>query len=302
MHYWYNFKLPGILKKYNVSSFISETAVCSIRTPVPQCLLIRDLGIFSKKKSIEEYASYVRRFFSKFVQTAAAVLVTEPAMIPTLADKYPSITNKISSTRYGLPAAYRQVEPEEHISLLDEFAGGYEFFLTECSASSKQGMVALLKAYSLFKKRLKSGIRLVILLRGVTAEECVPDFKNYKYRGEVKFVPHGSDEKTALLFSAAYAFICFSGESTLENAGLYAMKAHVPVITSDNPGSRAIFGNAAIFSTPDEKTMADNLMLLYKDESLRNENIKKGILLTSRYSWEHMSGLIWQTILNISRD
>jgi glycosyltransferase involved in cell wall biosynthesis len=302
MHYWYNFKLPGILKKYNVSSFTSETAVCSTRTMVPQCLFIRDLGIFSKKKSVEEYASYVRRFFSKFVKTAAAILVTEPHMIPTLAGKYPLITNKISSTRYGLPGAYRPVEPEEHISLLEEFAGGYEFFLSECTASTKQGMLALLKAYSLFKKRLKSGIRLVILLRGVTVEECVPDFKNYKYRGEVNFVRHRTDEKTALLFAAAYAFICFSGETTMENSGLYAMQSHVPVIAPDNPGSRSIYGDAAIFTSPDEKTMADNLMLLYKDENRRKENIEKGILLSSGYNWEYTAGSIWQTILDISRD
>ncbi len=301
LHFWYNFKLPVILKKYNASCFVSELAVCSIRTRAPQCMVINDLAVL-ETKSPGEYASYTRRFFSKFLQTAAAVLLTEDHMIPKLLHKYPAIINKVSSVRYGLPAAYRQVEPEEHSSLLEEFAGGYEYFLAECSAHTKQGFLAVLKAYSLFKKRLKSGIRLVILLRGISAEDCIPDFKNYKYRNEVSFVPHQSAAKTALLFAAAYAFIYLSGEKARGNSGLCAMRSQVPVITKDNPGSRAIYGDAALFTEPDDKMIADNMMLLYKDETLRNECIKKGLAVATNYSWETTAALLWQTILNISRD
>ncbi len=302
MHYWYNFKLPALLKKYNVSAFISETGACSIRTVTPQAIFLSDLVMFGKKKSPGVFATYIKRFFPRFVQTAAAVIVPEEVMVTKLSARYPLISNKISSCRYGLPAAYRQVEPEEHTSLLEEFAGGYEYFLSECSVHTKQGMLAILKAYSLFKKRLKSGIRLVILLRGVTAESCIPDFKNYKYRGEVSFVNHRSDEHTALLFAAAYAFLCFPGETTIDNAGLFAMRAYVPVISADTTDNRLIYGEAALFSVPDEKGIADNMILLYKDENLRNEVIHKGSQLASSYTWNHAAGRVWQTILNIGRD
>jgi glycosyltransferase involved in cell wall biosynthesis len=301
LHYWYNFKLPAILKKYNVSCFVGEMPVCSLRTRVPQSFLISDLSILGKRAK-GEFAAYTRRFFSKFVQTAAAVLVTEDHLIPKLAKMYPVITGKVSAVGYGLPAAYRYVEPEEHPGLLEEFAGGYEYFLVECSPATKDDLVAVVKAYSLFKKRLKSGLRLVILLRGIAAEDCIPGFKNYKYRHEVFFVSHQSTEKTALLFSGAYAFVSLSGDATRQNAGLAAMRSQVPVITKENPGAREIYRDAALFTEGDEKTIADKMMWLYKDENGRKELIQKGIRLSAHYNWQTTAGLLWQTILNIIRD
>ncbi len=302
MHYWYNFKLPALLKKYNVSAFISETGACSMRAVIPQAIVIKDLVMLGNKKNPGVFATYIKRFFPRFVQSAATVIVTEEFMVTKLSGRYPPLSNKISSCRYGLPAAYRQVEPEEHTGLLDEFAGGYEYFLAECTVHTKHGMLTILKAYSLFKKRLKSGIRLVILLRGTTPGSCIPDFKNYKYRSEVSFVSHRSDDHTALLFAAAYAFLCFPGDTTFYNAGLFAMQAHVPVISSDNPDTRLIFGEAALFSAPDEKGIAANMMLIYKDENLRNEVINKGSQLVSSYTWHNTAERLWQTILSISRD
>src|ERR1700709_1229022 len=42
-YYFYNFKLPRLLNKYNVDYFVSAE-VCSLRTTVPQCLIVKDLS------------------------------------------------------------------------------------------------------------------------------------------------------------------------------------------------------------------------------------------------------------------
>ena len=42
--YWYDFKLPAVLKKYKADVFFSPDGFCSLRTAVPQCLVIHDLA------------------------------------------------------------------------------------------------------------------------------------------------------------------------------------------------------------------------------------------------------------------
>jgi hypothetical protein len=40
LHYWYQYKLPRLLTDCNAAVFISENSVCSLRTTVPQLLLV----------------------------------------------------------------------------------------------------------------------------------------------------------------------------------------------------------------------------------------------------------------------
>ena len=42
--WWYDVRVPGILKKYQADIFVSPDGHCSLNTKVPQCLLIHDLA------------------------------------------------------------------------------------------------------------------------------------------------------------------------------------------------------------------------------------------------------------------
>ena len=60
-------------------------------------------------------------------------------------------------------------------------------------------------------------------------------------------------------------------------AGLEAMRCDVPVITSADSSMQEIAGDAALYADANDHTdIADKMMLLYKDENLRNQLIEKG--------------------------
>jgi glycosyltransferase involved in cell wall biosynthesis len=303
MHYWYNFKLPAILKKYNVSAFITETAVACLRTKVPQCVFLKDISFLQgQKEATTEYSFYIKKFFSRFIHRAAAVLVSENFMMTNLLLKYPSSQQKILFAGHGLNELYQPIQPGTRESQLNRYTEGYEYFACECTVHNAQHLVTLLKAYSIFKKRLKSNMRLLFLLRGITKEACIKDFKNYKYRSEVVFLADQPEEAVASLVAAAFAFIQLPPRLISGSAGLNALQCGVPLLTFHEPGTEDLYGDAALYALKNEKSLADNMMLLYKDETAKKDYIKKGHTLAAGYNWPDTAHRVWQTILSISRD
>lgn len=303
LHYWYNFKLPGILKKMNAAVFLSESSVCSLRRSVPQCMVLQDISFLQKKKLLQhEHARYLKKFFDQFIRKTFWVITTENYIAQALVFKYPSLQSKISSVGHGLIETYQPLPWNIKEAEKNQHTQGNEFFFCECSALTQPNILFVLKAFSLFKKRLKSNMQLMLLLKNIPEANCVNDFKNYKYRQEVKFITHQSHKKTALHLAAAYACIYLPAISTTENTGLHAMQCGVPLITCNDQAAKSIYKDAALFTSMDEKMIAENMMMLYKDEALRNETIEKGKSIAGTYNWPAAAALLWQSILSSSKD
>jgi len=81
------------------------------------------------------------------------------------------------------------------------------------------------------------------------------------------------------------------------------MRCHVPVVTSINSSMQEIAADAALFANPTDHTdIADKMMLLYKDESLRNRLIQKGIERAKEFSWDKTAKLLWQALMKCNPD
>jgi len=181
--------------------------------------------------------------------------------------------------------------------LLENLTGGIEYFLCIGMPATRANVTTVLKAFSLFKKRLKSGLKLVLALQDVSLEECVKDFRLYKYRDDVIVITEYQQHTYPQLLAAAYAAIYMPSEITgYSERGLPAMQSATPVITINTPEHQSLYKDAALFSDADDKSIADNMMLLYKDEDLRSRCIQKGLELTKECTLPAMANRLWQTI------
>jgi hypothetical protein len=298
LHYWYNYKLPSLLKKYNATVFISQNSVVSLHLAIPQLMMITD-NFFLKKSPVKnEYRSYLKRYFSKFIKKAAALCVTKTFIKEQLFEQYPHIKDKTTNLLAGLKEEYRFINENEKNAILQKNTGGHEFFVAECSALTQPNMMALLKAFSIFKKRLKSGMQLVLL--NEYGENPIKDFHLYKYRQEVHILPYESDKNAAPILAAAYAGISLPTFMITGDWGLHCLKCHVPLITLLKEDAGLLYEDAVLYAGTDEKMIAENMMLLYKDEELRNSYIQKGAVLAGRYNGPNNDAGLWQTILKCS--
>jgi glycosyltransferase involved in cell wall biosynthesis len=96
----------------------------------------------------------------------------------------------------------------------------------------------------------------------------------YKYRDDVRLTGYLSTPVFARLLAGTYALVHTGAGRQLV---VEAMCCGVPLIVADTDVLRYICGNAALYTNPDNvEDVAEQLMLIYKDENLRHRQIALG--------------------------
>ncbi len=293
-HFWYNFKLPRLLNKYNADVFVSKDMVCSSRTNVPQCIILHDLSFLDKKiQSAKSDSSYLKKYLTAFVTKAKKIVATNSFIKDELIKKIPAADNKISTGYFGVSAIFKPGNYAEQESTKQTFTEGREYFLFHVTEATWPNIISMLKAFSAFKKWQKSNMQLVLLFNPSQKDKQIKDFATYKYRNEVKIINTEENETTALLTSAAYAVIYLPFFDISESVGIAALKSNSSLITTDNEFCKALYHDAAVYTVAHEKNISEKMMLLYKDEQLRNSLISKGNNLAAAYTWENTADQLW---------
>lgn len=96
-----------------------------------------------------------------------------------------------------------------------------------------------------------------------------------------------ADEDLAALYSAALAFVYPSLYEGFGLPPLEAMQCGTPVISSNKSSLPEVVDDAGLLVEPtDENAIADAMLQLYTDKSLRNTLSKKATLQAQKFSWK----------------
>lgn len=297
--YWHRFKLPKQLKKHAADIFISDAGAFCAGASIPQLAWIEDISFIDKKQSNgSPYSSFLRRYFPQFLKNGARLIVPQPFLKTALDKKFPSGVSKISCLPTGLSEDYTPMDEDDRQTFLQILTGGTEYFICEADQYSAAFLTTALKAFSLFKKRQKSSMKLLIVTHGIQADQHVKDLHLYKYRADLVVKPFSNSREHAQLLGAAYAGIYVPGKlDKINNIGLQVLKAGIPLIVSDLPANHELFDDAVLYADPDEKAIADHMMELYKNEEKRKNLVTLGLQHARAYNWEDCVDELWQTIL-----
>ena len=101
------------------------------------------------------------------------------------------------------------------------------------------------------------------------------------------FVPN---EDLAILYKQAECLVFPSLSEGFGLPGLEAMAAGCPVVCSDIPVFKEVYGEAAVYFGPKEaRDMANKLELIIKNEKLKIKLREKGFEQAKKYSWRRMA-------------
>ncbi|RYD78401.1 MAG: hypothetical protein EOP53_11275 [Sphingobacteriales bacterium] len=297
LRYWCTIKMPALLKKYKASHFISETGAIGSRINIPQFIFLNSAAFLQKKPFIAQpYSKYLNKNFSEFIEKASGIFVAENFIADAVTKQYREAASKIRLVRHGLNAGFKPVNWEEKEQFLETFSDGTEYFIAECSVLTRQNILSLLKAFSLFKKRQKSSMKLALVLKELSLQDCIKDFHLYKYRSDVIVVPYTNEETYAKILAACYAAVYLPVQIIAGPGGIDALASGTALVTFKSTAAESIYKDAALYADLTEQSVADKMMLLYKDEALRKSIIEKGLQISSQYTWTLAANEVWQAL------
>lgn len=296
---WYDIKVPVLLRKYKADVFVSCDGFCSLGTKVPQCLVLHDLAFLHYPSFIpKSHLLYYKRYTPKMLAKAKVIATVSAFSKKDITSQYGTAADKINIVYSAAKEIFQPITNEEKQAARTKYTGGKEYFVYTGAIHPRKNLVNLLKAFSLFKKRQQSSMKLVLTGRlAWKYDSFVKNLKTYKYRDDVVMTGYVNEEEIRKLVGAAYTMVY---PSLFEGFGvpvLEAMQCDVPVITSLNSSMQEIANEAALYAEPESPAdIAEKMMLLYKDEKLRSQLIEKGRVVVKQYSWEKSAERLWQSI------
>jgi glycosyltransferase involved in cell wall biosynthesis len=279
--WWYHLRLPHELKKINADILIGTEAVFCPQAPCPQSVVLpngffhlpgRGLGRpnISPIKKAEHIAV--------FRQEAKEWLVQ--------GDRLP--TEKVSLIPVAVATHFAALPYEEMEAVRAQYTAGAAYFL--CTGISE--LTWVLKAFSRFRKRQKSSLRLVVLCP-TDARGMEQQLARYRFRQDVVLLHNLEAGDESRLYGAAYALIDGGAHSRIPL--IKALQCQVPLLTC--AANRLFLGEAGLYFDPEDSLqLSEQMMLVYKDENLRTRMIENGFPLAAQHSWENCTRSWWQCI------
>ena len=174
----------------------------------------------------------------------------------------------------GLPGPLSWPEAE---SIRTQYSAGKEYFLFTGDIDAPHRLIELLKAFSLFKKRQQSNMQLVIAGYSTAWTDGFEEkLLTYKYRADVIVLKDPEYAEIIRLAAAAYAMVYPANGPMLPLSLLMGVQGGTAVIASDIPINHEWTDAAEwIDNSRLEEGFAQAMMLLYKDESRKQQLLQK---------------------------
>lgn len=301
--------LPGIFKKekldllhvphFNVPILYRGKFVATIHdilwhefrgvdvTTLPRPLyLIKHLG----------YRLVVNNTFHRAVK----IITPTNTIKKNLAERFGIPPEKIIVTHEGAPvnfdiSIYRKKE------VLEKYDIKKPYLLYVGSLYPHKNVESVVRALKLIKDK---EINLVIVSsRNIFAERFMGFIRKEEAGELIKFLGYVPDEELAVLYKNSEAFIYPTLSEGFGLPGLEAMTAGTPVLASDIPVLREVYGGAALYFNPrDTDDIAHKMRQILKDNMTRSVLVKAGEKRIKQFSWRKMAEQtlsVYEKVLNL---
>jgi len=298
---WTELAIPHALKKYKADLYFSPDGLGSLNTKVPTCITIHDLAYKHYPQFIDKlHKWHYARYLPKFAKAAKKIVAVSEYTKQDVVQQFDITPEKIDVIYNGAITNYAPLSFAEKQKVKEQYTGGEEFFLFTGALHPRKNIINLLKAFVQFKRRQKSSIKLIVVGRMAWQfKEIVEAKERMPYKDDVIWTGYLEVAELAKLTASAYAMVY---PSLFEGFGipiLEAMTCDVPVIVSNTSSMPEVAGDAGLLVDPTSpEDIAAKMMMVYKDEVLRNKMIAAARIQKQKFSWDISAEKLWQTLMS----
>lgn len=284
---WYDFQLAGYLANNKIDAFIGFSGVISLKSNIKQVLWLQDMLdlVQNNPKKFTGSGSFGRRL-DAMIQKSFKVVVPATSMLPLGFENRVSVAKTVvlpvvpNSDGNIHEAATKKVSENLSPDISALISGGMPYFLCIDGWQTTTEAVELLMAFSAFKKRMETGMKLVLAGNEPREKGFMDKLATFKYRKDVLMLTNTSPENLSLVFSSAYCLLHLPAHPVLGNL-LNALHKRVPVISRLYAAYTDLLTDCVLFCTSEPgESLAQQMMLIYKDENHRSALMNKGYALS----------------------
>jgi len=295
---WFEWRLPGLLKKINADLFFSPDGYLSLRSNITQVPVIHDINFAHRPKDLPFLTRiYYNYYFPRFANRADRICTVSEYSKEDIHSTYGIDRSLIHVVYNGANESYKPLVEDEKRAGRLKYANGSEYFIFIGSIHPRKNLGNLIEAFDRFVKRTGSDMKLVVVGAKMWKGQRVEESKVEGQRSKVHFLGHiETDELRKVLGSAlAMTFVPW-----FEGFGIpvvEAMYAGVPVLTSTETSLPEVGGKAVLYAHPGNvQEISDQMEKLVSDARLRKELIQKGKKQKEKFSWEKTSQKVWECL------
>jgi glycosyltransferase involved in cell wall biosynthesis len=297
---WFDYRIPGLLKKIKPDIFFSPDGYLSTRTKVPQIPVIHDINFFHYP---EHFPFWVRwhfnTYFPQFANIAKKIITISEFSKKDIIKNYRIDPAKIKVVYNGVEQGNFHFSNEEIEEITDKYTY-HPYFIFIGALYPRKNLENQLRAFDLFKQQTGSDMQFIIV--GKSYPESDPIFEVHsqmKFKKDVIFT--GRVEPREAVDKLLCGALACSYVSNFEGFGLpvlEAMRAGIPVITSNTTALPEVAGNAGLLVDPSSvNEIAGAYTQLYSDPSLRKSLIESGHEQIRKFTWEETAKRIGEFLI-----
>ncbi|MEO0088401.1 MAG: glycosyltransferase family 1 protein [candidate division WOR-3 bacterium] len=278
-HFWEQIEFPFYLKNKILICLGNTAPLISLFLNKKIVVTIHDLGF---KYFPENYRFLFRFFYSLIIpiilKYAWAIITVSESEKRLILKRYPFVKNKIFAVAQGgfieNPITSWEIEEKDYLLYVGSLA-------------KKKNLINFLLAFEIIVNKNIPLKAIVIAPEGRIFEKVNINI-NPRVKERVKFINKVNDQELIAYYQNAF---CFVFPSFHEGAGIppiEAMSCGCPVLCSDIPVLKERCGEAAIYFNPYlPEDIAQKIILLFENQNLREELVKKGYERAKNFKWEN---------------
>ncbi len=298
--FWFEFRIPAILKKYHADLFLSPDGYLSLRTPVPQLPVIHDLNFVHRPKDLPRLTSaYYNFYFPRFARKATRIATVSEWSKKDISESFGIKPGQIDVVYNGCSKTFLPRNDKDIAMVREKYTGGHTYFLFVGALHPRKNIGGLLEAFEEFKIRSASPVKLVIVGgKMFKTGQIMEKYQSMTYRDEVIFTGRVSDGELRQIYGAALALTYVPFFEGFGIPVVEAMGAGIPVISSFTTSLSEVGGDAVLFVDPAQPGhIASAMLKIASSEALRKSLIEKGFRQKEKFTWERSATLLWESIL-----
>lgn len=302
--FWFEKRIPIILKKINADIFISPDGFLSLASDVKQLAVIHDLNFEHYPQYLPKHISkYYRRYFPLFANKANRIATVSEFSKNDIVSQYNIDQKKIDVVFNGISDVFTPLPDIVKKQIQQKYSQQLPYFIYTGTLHPRKNINTLFEAFDLFKEKTFQVHKLILVGNKMWwTSEMQTAFNNMKYKHDVIFTGVLSDNEMANLVASASAMVYISFFEGFGIPLLEAQACDVPVICSNTTSLPEVANQSALLVNPHNTEEIAMAMQNVLEENTQNSLIEKGRENLLRFSWNKTAALFWKSIENTMHD